>query len=64
MVSPTRRRLIQATEAILLHLADFYLDIDMNTPCLHWFEEEVGVFRVAVGADGAPFGKDNTATGN
>lgn len=47
----------------LLKLADFYLDVDKNDPCLHWFNGEKGIFYVTVGADGAPFGKDNNATG-
>lgn len=47
----------------LLKLADFYININKKTPCINWFGGEVGTFHVAVGADGAPFGKDNTATG-
>ncbi len=44
----------------LIHLANFYLSIHKTTQCLHWFDSE-GVFYVAVGADGAPFGKNDTA---
>ena len=33
-----------------------------KNPCLHWFNCEESVFYVVVGADGAPFGKDDTAT--
>ena len=47
----------------LLKLADLYLFLDSKTPCLHWFNGEKGVLHVAIGADGAPFGKDDTATG-
>lgn len=47
----------------LLRLADLYLFLDSKTPCLHWFNGEKGVLHVAIGADGAPFGKDDTATG-
>ena len=36
--------------------------IDSKSPCLHWFNGEKGVLYVAVGADGDPFRKDNTAT--
>lgn len=46
----------------LLKLADLYLLLHEKKPCLHWFNEEKSVFYVAVGADGAPFGKDDTAT--
>lgn len=51
-------------QPFLLKLADFYLALDEKKTCLHWFDGKKGVFRVAVGADGAPFGKDNTETGN
>ena len=46
----------------LLKLADLYLSLDEKTPCLYWFKGEKGILYVAVGADGAPFGKDDTAT--
>jgi len=39
----------------LLKLADLYLFLDSNTPCLHWFNGEKGVLHVAIGA---PCGKD------
>lgn len=48
----------------LLRLADMYLFLDSKNPCLHWFNGKKGVLHVAIGADGAPFGKDDTATGN
>ena len=48
----------------LLLLADLYITIHKKQPCLHWFNGKTNVFYVAIGADGAPFGKDNTATGN
>jgi len=37
-----------------------YLQLDEHNKVLHWFNEEKGKFLVAVGADGAPFGKDET----
>ena len=46
----------------LLRLADMYLTLHEKDPCLQWFNGEEGVLYVAVGADGAPFGKDDTAT--
>ena len=46
----------------LLRLADMYLTLHDKDPCLQWFNGEEGVLYVAVGADGAPFGKDDTAT--
>ena len=49
-------------EARLLQLADMYLSIDKVTPILSWFGKAPGTFLVAIGADGAPFGKDNEAT--
>ena len=45
----------------LLRLADMYLTLHEKEPCLKWFNGEEGVQYVA-GADGAPFGKDYTAT--
>lgn len=48
----------------LLKLADLYLDLHKETdPILHWFNSEEGKLWVAVGADGAPFGYEDTATG-
>ena len=52
----------RSLEPLLLQLASLYIKINATLPCLHWFNEEVGVFYVALGADGAPFGKDETAT--
>ena len=49
-------------KSFLLKLIDLYLVIDSKSPCLHWFNGEKGVLYVAVGADGDPFRKDNTAT--
>ena len=46
----------------LLQMADLYLHIDSHrTNFLTWFGKEKGHFLVAVGADGAPFGKANEA---
>ena len=39
-----------------------YLTLHEKDPCLQWFSGEEGVQYVAVGADGAPFSKDDTAT--
>lgn len=48
----------------LLCLADLYMVVDKVNPCLYWFNNCPNVFYVAVGVDGAPFGKDDSATGN
>ena len=48
----------------LLKLADLYLFLDERVPCLHWFNAQKGVLYIAIGADGAQFGRDDTATGN
>ena len=48
----------------LLKLADLYLFLGERVPCLHWFNGEKDVLYLAIGADGAPFGRDDTATGN
>ena len=47
----------------LLKLADLYMDLHKQIPMLHWFHGEEGLFWVAIGADGAPLGKDDCATG-
>ncbi len=47
----------------LLRLADLYLELHKETPMIHWFNGEERLFWIAVGADGAPFGKDDCATG-
>ena len=47
---------------LLLRLADLNLLLREKKPCLHWFNEEKSLFYVAVGADGAPFWKSDTAT--
>ena len=48
----------------LLKLADLYLDLQKETdPILHWFNGEEGKLWVAIGAVGALFGKEDTATG-
>ena len=52
----------RSLEPLLVQLASLYIKTNDTLPCLHWFNEEVSVFHVAVGADGAPFGKDDTAT--
>ena len=47
-------------ESLLLSLAKFYFDTDLYRKAedkLRWFGSEVGHFNVAVGGDGAPFGK-------
>ncbi|CAB4036926.1 Hypothetical predicted protein, partial [Paramuricea clavata] len=44
---------------MLIKLADFYLS-GCTGHCITWFEEPY-TFSVAVGGDGAPFGKDDTA---
>ena len=49
-------------EARLLQLADLYLSMHKITPILNWFGKAPGTFLVTIGADGAPFGKDNEAT--
>ena len=49
-------------KSFLLKLIDLYLVIDSKSPCLHWLNREKEVLYVAVGADGDPFRKDNTAT--
>lgn len=49
----------------LLQLADLYLFLDERVPCLHWFNGENNVLYIAIiGADGAPFGRNDTATGD
>ena len=47
----------------LLKLANLYMDLHKQIPMLHWFHGEEGLFWVAIGADGAPLGKDDCATG-
>jgi len=46
----------------LIQLANMYLSLNKHNNILHWFNGEEGKFVVALGADGAPFGKDETAT--
>ncbi|PFX18043.1 hypothetical protein AWC38_SpisGene17603 [Stylophora pistillata] len=46
----------------LLKLADLYMNLHKQIPILHWFHGEEGLFWVAIGADGAPFGEDVCAT--
>ena len=49
-------------ESFLIKLAGLYLDIDSKRPgFLTWFGLGKGSFLVALGADGAPFGKHNEA---
>ena len=46
----------------LIQMTELYLYIDSHIPnFLTWFGKEKGHFLVAVGADGAPFGKANEA---
>ena len=46
----------------LLQMADLYLNIESHKPnFLTWFGKAKGHFLVAMGADGAPFGKANEA---
>lgn len=45
-----------------MRLADLYLLLNEQSQILHWFNDQKGQFLVAIGADGAPFGKDETAT--
>ena len=47
----------------LLRLADLYLTVDRENPCLTWFKNEKNVLYAAISADGAPFGNDDNATG-
>ncbi len=50
-------------ESTLLTLASLYLVIDIARPgFLNLFSSPKGMFQVAIGADGAPFGKYNQAT--
>jgi hypothetical protein len=39
-----------------------YLCLNSHNKIIHWFNGDKGKFLVALGADGAPFGKDETAT--
>ena len=49
-------------EERLLQLADLYLYIESQVPgSINWLGREKGHFLVALGADGAPFGKSNEA---
>ena len=51
-----------ALEERLLQLADLYLYIESHVPgSINWLGREKGHFLVALGADGAPFGKSNEA---
>lgn len=50
-------------ETYLIEIADLYLFLNEKEILdLDWFEQPVGSFKVAIGADGAPFGKQNEAT--
>ena len=46
----------------MLELAAMYVAIDQCDPFVMHFGSEKYHFRVAVGADGTPFGKDDEAT--
>ena len=45
---------------LLVNLAKFYLNKCIGYSLL-WFGEETNTFHVALGGDGAPFGKDDTS---
>jgi hypothetical protein len=47
-------------EDYLLRVSEMYMRVYGND--ITWFNGEEDVFRAAIGADGAPFGKDDTAT--
>ena len=49
-------------EDLLLRMADLYLVIDEQKPMLEWFGYPKGSFLITLGADGAPFGRENEAT--
>ena len=52
------RKLLQ----LLLKMAHFYLNANnYRVGKLDWFAEGEGSFKVAIGGDGAPFGKDDQA---
>jgi hypothetical protein len=45
-------------EQLVLALSKFYLETDSSRKDkLTWFGEKEGLFKVAIGGDGAPFGK-------
>ena len=47
-------------QQLLLKMAQFYLSINKyRKDKLDWFGEGEGAFKVAIGGDGAPFGKDD-----
>ena len=53
-------------EDFLLELANLYIHVDEvlskeGSPFFHHFNEAPYQFKVAIGADGAPFGKDDEA---
>ena len=53
-------------EDFLLELANLYIHVDKvfskeGSPSFHHFSEAPYHFKVAIGADGAPFGKDDEA---
>ncbi|XP_028517176.1 uncharacterized protein LOC110246686 [Exaiptasia diaphana] len=49
-------------ESLLVRLAQLYLLLNEHSEILHWFNGLKGTFFVAIGADGAPLGKDESAT--
>ena len=62
MKQMTYTQLCQGATGIWNNLAGLYLDIDSKRPgFLTWFGLGKGSFLVALGADGAPFGKHNEA---
>ena len=49
-------------EEMLLELGGMYVSLEKKTPFLLNFGEPLWHFRLALGADGAPFGKYDEAT--
>ena len=49
-------------ENLLLKMADLYLCLDKQKPFLEWYGKPLGTFFIAIGANGAPFGRENEAT--
>jgi len=49
-------------EELLLRMSQMYLQVLPVADNITWFNGQDGCFYVAIGADGAPFGKDDSAT--
>lgn len=60
---PTACGVYRPLKPFLLRLTDLYIMVDKVNPCLTWFNGKENVMHIAIGADGAPFGKNDTATG-